>query len=69
MCRLHKLSLRGSKARESLDELFFQNIYIVQSMSDRAHQLTVLPKKHSVIGCWRHGGAIVTKRERGGGHF
>lgn len=61
-CRLYKLSLRGSKARESLDELFFQNIYIVQSMCDRSHhQLTVLPKKRSIIGCWRHGGAIVLK--------
>lgn len=43
-CRLYKLSLREPKARYSLDELFCQNIYIVQSMCDRSHQLTVLPK-------------------------
>lgn len=54
-CRLYKLTLRGSKARESLDELFRQNIYIVQSMCDRSHQLTVLPKKRSITGFWRHG--------------
>lgn len=34
MCHLYKLSLRGSKARENLDELFCQNIYTVQSMCD-----------------------------------
>lgn len=31
-CRLYKLSLRGSKARVSLDELFFQNIYLHSSV-------------------------------------
>lgn len=66
---MYELSLRGSKARENLDELYCQNIYIVQSMCDLSHQLTVIPKKHSIIGCWRHGGAIVTKRERGGVHY
>lgn len=55
-CHLCKLSLRGSKARENLDELFCQNIYIVQSMCDQSHQLPVLPNNHSIIGCWRHGG-------------
>lgn len=52
-CSLYKLSLRGSKAREGLDKLFCPNIFIVQSMCDRSHQLTVLPKKRSITGCWR----------------